>query len=171
MEHKLIAFYEQTLGASEQREVEQWLAADPEHKKIYEDTITIWKNARVNTSYRFYNKAQAWEKLQEQIGAETAVPAVKGKVISLNWRKTLAIAASIAVVVVLGLWISNPAPQQFTAKAETETIRLKDNSEVTLYANAALQVAGDFNRRTRKVTLEGNAYFDIAKNPDKPFII
>ncbi|MCH5716799.1 hypothetical protein [Niabella hibiscisoli] len=33
MEHKLIAYFEQTLDTSEQKEVEQWIAESTEHKK------------------------------------------------------------------------------------------------------------------------------------------
>ena len=171
MEHKLIAYYEQTLDASEQQEVEQWIAESAEHKKTYEDTIRIWKSSRIDTAYTLYNKELAWQKLQQQLEEKPVAAPEKAKVISLNWRKGLAAAASIAALVVLFLFINNPKPEQFTAQKEHRTIELKDESKVTLYQEAELLVAGDFNKKTRTVTLKGNAYFDIAKNRDKPFII
>lgn len=171
MEHKLIAYYEQTLDASEQPEVEQWIAESAEHKKIYEDTIRIWKSSRINPAYTLYNKELAWQKLQLQLEEKPVAAPKKAKVISFNWRKGLAVAASIAALVVLFLFINNPKPEQFTAQKEHRIIELKDESRVTLYEEAALMVAGDFNKKTRTVTLKGNAYFDIAKNRGKPFII
>lgn len=170
MEHKLIAFYEQTLDASEQKEVEQWLSEDAEHQKIYEDTIRIWKNAGINPAYQLYNKEQAWQKLQGQLEEETATTP-KARVISFSWRKGLAVAASVAALIVLFLFINNPEPQQFNAQNAHRTIELKDESKITLYEHTELMVAGDFNKKTRTVTLKGNAYFDIAKNREKPFII
>jgi ferric-dicitrate binding protein FerR (iron transport regulator) len=171
MEHKLIAYYEQTLDVSEQQEVEQWIAESAEHKKTYEDTIRIWKSSRIDPAYTQYNKELAWQKLQQQLEEKPVVVPEKAKVITLNWRKGLAVAASIAALVILFLFINNPKPEQFTAQKEHRTIELKDESKVTLYEEAALTVAGDFNKKTRTVTLKGNAYFDIAKNRDKPFII
>ncbi|MGN7783603.1 FecR family protein [Niabella sp. 22666] len=171
MEHKLIAYYEQTLDASEQQEVEQWIAESAEHKKTYEDTIRIWKSSRIDLVYTQYNKELAWQKLQQQLEEKPVAVPEKAKVITLNWRKGLAVAASIAALVILFLFINNPKPEQFTAQKEHRTIELKDESKVTLYEEAALTVAGDFNKKTRTVTLKGNAYFDIAKNRDKPFII
>lgn len=172
MEHKLIAYYEQTLNASEQLEVEQWIAESAEHKKTYEDTIRIWESSRINSSYALYNKELAWQKLQQQLAEKPVATPEKAKLIFPNWRKGLAVAASIAALVVLFLFINNPSkPEQFTAQKEHRTIELKDESKVTLYEEAELMVAGDFNKKTRTVTLKGNAYFDIAKNREKPFII
>lgn len=171
MEHKLIAYYEQTLGALERKEVEQWIANSPENKKAYEDTISIWKNSRINPNYTLYNKELAWQKLQQQLEEKPVAGAEEKKVIRINWRKGVAVAASIAALVVLFLVINNPQPEQFTAQKEHRTIELKDESKVTLYEEAELAIAGDFNKKTRTVTLKGNAYFDIAKNAAKPFII
>ncbi|ULT45287.1 FecR domain-containing protein [Niabella defluvii] len=171
MEHKLIAYYEQTLDAPEQLEVEHWIAESPEHKKIYEDTIRIWKSSRINPAYTLYNKELAWQKLQQQLEEKPAAVPGKTRIISFNWRKGWAVAASIAALVALFLFINHPKPEQFTARKEHRTIELKDESKVTLYEEAELIVAGDFNKKTRTVTLKGNAYFDIAKNRKKPFII
>lgn len=170
-EHKLIAYYEQTLDASEQQEVKLWIAESDAHQKIYEDTVRIWESARIPASYTLYNKERAWEKLQQQLNPEPAPATAKAGVIALNWRKGLAIAASVAVLMVLFFLINTPSPQQFTAQKEQRTVELKDQSKVTLYEAASLEVDGNFNRKTRTVTLRGNAYFDIAKNPGKPFII
>ncbi len=49
---------------------------------------------------------------------------------------------------------------------------LSDNSTITLNKGASLVGASDFNKLARKVSLlKGEAFFDIAKNKQKPFII
>ena len=48
---------------------------------------------------------------------------------------------------------------------------MQDGSKVLLKPASLLRVAGDFNNNDRKVTLSGNAYFEIAANRDKPFVI
>lgn len=174
MEHKLIAFYEQVLNTSEQQEVEQWLEADPAHKKVYEDTVAIWKSSKIPQSYSRYNKEKAWKRLRGQLAdTPSAAPKKKAKLISFSWWKFGAAAAAVVAVILLLVFIDKPqlAPQQFTAQREHLKVTLDDRSLVTLFSNAELRVSADFNRRTRTVTLKGSARFDIARNPRKPFII
>ena len=40
-----------------------------------------------------------------------------------------------------------------------------------LNAGSTLTMAKDFNEKSREVTLEGEAFFDVSHNPGKPFII
>lgn len=51
------------------------------------------------------------------------------------------------------------------------TIILNDGSEITLNANSTLTYPSDFDSDERRVEFEGEGYFKISKNPDKPFIV
>ena len=50
-------------------------------------------------------------------------------------------------------------------------ITLADGSRVTLNAASALTYPAEFTGDLREVTLEGEAYFEVAKNTGKPFIV
>ncbi|HRZ97930.1 MAG TPA: FecR domain-containing protein [Paludibacter sp.] len=50
-------------------------------------------------------------------------------------------------------------------------IKLADGSTVVLKAGSTLDVSDQFNAANREISLSGEAYFDIAHNPEKPFII
>ncbi len=52
-----------------------------------------------------------------------------------------------------------------------QTVRLADGSAVYLNAGSVFKVPHSFQGATREVYLEGEAYFEVAKNPEKPFII
>ncbi|NQX39305.1 FecR protein [Pedobacter steynii] len=56
-----------------------------------------------------------------------------------------------------------------TAKGETFKVLLPDQSVVYLNAASTLRYPTTFKSRTREVTLSGEAYFEVAKNPDMPF--
>lgn len=60
--------------------------------------------------------------------------------------------------------ISTPKGGQFT-------IILPDKSKVYLNAETTLIFPSDFKTHERKVSLEGEAFFEIAKNKEKPFIV
>lgn len=48
---------------------------------------------------------------------------------------------------------------------------LPDGSKVWLNARTTLQYPASFNRNERKVSLQGEAYFEVAKNTQKPFVV
>ncbi len=50
-----------------------------------------------------------------------------------------------------------------------QKISLEDGSSVTLYPKSSLRYPHHFNASRREVYLNGKAFFDIAKNPQKPF--
>ncbi|MCF3108651.1 FecR domain-containing protein [Niabella sp. CC-SYL272] len=170
MEHKLIAYHEQLLDASERKAVEQWLRQDPAHQGIYDKTIRIWEQSRNPLAYTYYNKERAWDKIQAQIDQVPAA-AGRGRFAALKWWQVAAVAASLAGIVLFFLVWLRPEPRVYIADAGTRELHLKDNSTIELYANGVLEVDRAFNRKTRTVTLKGDARFDIARNPDKPFII
>ncbi|MGZ8549263.1 MAG: FecR family protein, partial [Chitinophagaceae bacterium] len=48
---------------------------------------------------------------------------------------------------------------------------LPDGTTVWLNAGSKLHYENDFNGTTREVRLEGEAFFDVVKHPDRPFIV
>lgn len=50
-------------------------------------------------------------------------------------------------------------------------ITLADNSRITLMKASKIRYAEVFNGDKREVFLEGEAFFDISKDPDRPFIV
>jgi transmembrane sensor len=58
-----------------------------------------------------------------------------------------------------------------TPKTESAQVILADGSHITLNAGSRLSYSHDFNKKNRIVRLTGEGYFEVAKNPDKPFII
>ena len=75
----------------------------------------------------------------------------------------------------------NNAPTMQTANPELATLTtprggefrvvLEDGTEVWLNAATRLSYPEVFNGRERRVQLEGEAYFKVAKNEEKPFIV
>lgn len=58
-----------------------------------------------------------------------------------------------------------------TAVGERQHFTLSDGSTALLNGSSRLRVADDFNGTHRVVWLEGDAYFEVAKNAEKPFIV
>lgn len=65
----------------------------------------------------------------------------------------------------------NPSPTPAHPESQIQHITLHDGSKVTLKANSTLRVAENFGESTREVYLTGAAVFDVAKDPQKPFLV
>lgn len=61
--------------------------------------------------------------------------------------------------------------QVYTRKGARSKLHLPDGTEVWLNAGSKVTYENNFGGATREVTLEGEAFFDVAKDPDMPFII
>lgn len=55
--------------------------------------------------------------------------------------------------------------------SKQKTVILEDGSKVTLQPHSKLHFTQSFNKEIREVFLEGQAFFDIARNPKKPFLV
>ena len=100
--------------------------------------------------------------------------------VRLSFWRPLAIAASVAAVICLGaaLYQFNNS-ERFLGQANLTTIAstrgtgtetlLPDGTRVCLNAGSSLSFSRSFGRKDRNVTLEGEGYFEVAKDAAKPF--
>lgn len=59
----------------------------------------------------------------------------------------------------------------YALAGERKNLTLPDGTEVILNSNSAINITGDFNKQERNVQLTGEAFFHVAKNAAKPFIV
>ena len=88
----------------------------------------------------------------------------------------LAAGIAILVVSVVLFWPGSPAaPQMIDFKNTTASAYkydLPDGSEVTLKPRSQLLYADNFGKEgDRNLELKGEAFFDVQRNPEKPFVI
>lgn len=58
-----------------------------------------------------------------------------------------------------------------TGRGKQSHVILSDGTKVWLNANSKLQFPGRFLNSNREVSIEGEVYFEVAKNKDQPFIV
>ncbi|UXP32840.1 FecR domain-containing protein [Reichenbachiella agarivorans] len=91
-----------------------------------------------------------------------------------HWQYAVSIAASLALLLTFTfLFLGN---SDRTVLVETgsqmDSVFMADGSMIYLGANSAFAYDKGFNDRSRPITLlRGSAFFEVAKNPDKPFVI
>ena len=110
-------------------------------------------------------------------------PVIRKRGAFTSLRARLAAAASIAALMAIAFFFvqkskSNTAALPLTSfekkqnsKGIKSTIQLADGSKVWLNADSRIQYPEVFEGGTREVYLNGEAFFEVAKNPSRPFII
>lgn len=60
---------------------------------------------------------------------------------------------------------------KFNNSKRVQIIVLPDSSEISLQPNSSLHYPAQFDKNKREVYLEGDAFFQITKNPKRPFLV
>lgn len=98
---------------------------------------------------------------------------------TVPFRKAMQWAAMIMLPLLSALLVyfltSNPLSGDnvtfHAPKGEKANITLADGSLVWINSGSSLTYDNAFNQKERKVFLEGEAYFEVAKDPKRPFIV
>lgn len=116
---------------------------------------------------------KAWEKLNSRIEAETPVITMQRR----SFYQTFArIAATVVIVAGIG-WllfeVAAPGKVSVASSDDEKNIELllADGSKVYLNRDSRLTYPKEFGRNSRKVSLKGEAFFDIAPDASRPFVI
>lgn len=155
----LVKFELEKPTAEERRRFHEWYAADPRHAAAYGRIERIWRMSA---------------QMRDLASLEPLTDVGRGR---RSWLTAgAALAASVALVAVavhFGLfstWTRPSAGYFATHIGELRTLKLADGSTVELGARSALTIA--FNEAERRVSLTGGeAFFTVARNPQRPFIV
>lgn len=173
--YELVArYFTGNCNAEEKQLVENWRDANPDNLEAYAQYRAIWENARQPKNAFSPNVESALGKVNKQL---TSVSERKPRKVVSFARYTLRIAAALTIGI--GLWLSytllwkNQEATLLVAEsgnAKKEVV-LSDGTHIWLNKSSMLRYPETFKGKERKVYIEGEAYFDVAKNPSMPFVI
>jgi ferric-dicitrate binding protein FerR (iron transport regulator) len=158
------------------REVEEWRKVSPENEKYYLDMQVIFSKAAGNRIKIDFDTDAAWRKVKDKLSKQTG-----GKVVVMtdagrtNWT-ALRIAAGIVLIITAGIftwrWF-NQSPQTLALVTDTKVVQdtLPDGSTAFLNKRSSIRYEYDVRKKTRKVTLKGEGFFDVVHEEEKPFVI
>jgi len=139
----------------------------------YKQCAKTWNILEEMKNIEKFNTDNAWNKLYGRFEEDELVNLNEIKVISL--KRIIAVAASI--VILLGFvfiskqYVFNNSLVVCNHSKEIKTVILPDGSVVKLNAMAAITYPKKFTKNTREVSFKGEAFFNIERNPEKPFLI
>ncbi|CAM9971303.1 unnamed protein product, partial [Chrysoparadoxa australica] len=155
---------------------EKWLKANPEKRAQIEKAKELIRSVH----YKHTNRLTDTE--YSSMFEKVLRTSESHQIYVLGWLSKYAfrIAASVIfILVALFLYQRNeneiPTSPDFrlakTELGQRRTIKLSDGTMIKLNVGSSLEYPESFNQTSRRVTLVGEAYFDVAENTQKPFII
>jgi transmembrane sensor len=158
---------------AESLQAEQWISAHEANRKHYEDFKRIWQQSERIAGESQVNENAAWMRLQNRINkSDAAQPVRREPRPDTQWLK---IAVSMLLVGIVSYWVYNRFYDAHiidkTTGDKVLTENLSDGSTVTLNRNSQLRYPAHFTGDNRAVKLTGEAFFKIAPDKTKPFII
>lgn len=97
-----------------------------------------------------------------------------------KWPRSIAVAASVLLAVAIFFLFDKNKPQKQQTANISQTDRnpqlhqviiLADGTKVTLNGGSRLEYPPVFNGQFREVNLIGEAFFEVTRNPGKPFLV
>ena len=161
-----------------------WINQSDDHKKQFTEIKRAWiLMSQVSPRGRFNKvKYDEWRRVEEKLVPDNQQHAV----VSVSpWHKILRIAAALLLLISIGTAIAwRVSSNRYHKLVNTEIVHqvnvpkgseseviLPDGTKVNLNAGSILKYYGDFGLTSRNVTLEGEGYFDVKTDSEKPFIV
>lgn len=149
--------------------VEEWIAESEEHQKIVRQMYLINLSADTLSVMNRVQPEKALQKVNRRIRLSEAK----------LWLHRIERAAAILFLPLLGLYWFFPRTTEKevrwltvqTNPGMTTQLTLPDGSHVSLNSESSISYPEVFTDQTRNVTLSGEAYFEVTKNPEQRFIV
>lgn len=167
-EETMIRFIDNTCTDEELGAVERWLAESPDHAaQLFEleRTAMLAGTLRGNAACR----NRVYRKVRERIEEQQASRRRRMRMRIMRWSAAAAVLVGVAFLV--GFLMGRPQVEILTVTADSGSLEvtLPDSTQVWLNRGATLRYPAMFAASARRVELEGEAYFSVTKEPERPF--
>lgn len=159
----LYKYFMRHTTAAEDRDVRQWVEASEENR------------ARFMAERRFFDLASMYDEVEEPVAER---PGIFSRVVRPILRYGAAAAAAALAVVAYHAYTADEtakAPAKLQAMeipaGQRLRVELSDGTAVWLNSNTRIELAGDFSGDSRTVSIDGEAYFEVAKDAKHPFVV
>lgn len=154
----------------DRREFERWLKADDRNAAAWESLDRTWSGLAAIENDPVFAALRA-----DALGAGDKRPHLNRRALGLA---AAGLVAAVGGAIVGKRWLgdggalapSADEPVFTTAVGERSTFRLADNSVVTLSTDSAVRV-NRWAKERRLTLLRGQAFFQVAKDPARPFVV
>ncbi len=169
----IVRYLKKDISEAGKNELFQWVYENQNNEKLFYQLKDIWESARYETITNGVNTDSEWEKLAlSAMQKESDTFNEKKRSVQMFYR-AVQIAAIVVVTFGIGFFVQKYLPEEsnyasvnvpYGAKSELE---LPDGSKVWVNAGSKIKYPTNLDAKEINLYLEGEAYFDIVKNPKR----
>jgi ferric-dicitrate binding protein FerR (iron transport regulator) len=174
-------FLKGELTIDEQKELLEWIKSDKANKRQFDEYSEIWITSRSNMKNTGYNPHTGFWKFKKKLN-ENNVPEIQPFISGVlgtfvKYAAVILITVSLSGLLFYNLGKENIKVQEagmsklvvpLGSKAD---LTLSDGTTVTLNAGSSLKFDNTFGIADRVVQLEGEGFFKVAKDTERPFFV
>jgi len=158
--------------AEEQQYIEKWISENVDHQRYFQHFKLIWDESKKLAITSTVNENEAWERFKQrtQQNLNTSTYTIRP---AFQWARAAAILLLVAGAGWLFYYLKTGRTTRVyvQSKESVLTDTLPDGTVVTLNKRSSISYPTEFTGNIRPVTLHGEAFFNVAHNKSKPFII
>ena len=151
----------------------EWVQASPENELLFRQSEEAWRLTHDPSKPIHIDRERTWAMIKKRISRQYSLPAM---------LRIAGVAAAVALVLGLAVpYLLNGHQNEMSVQTQiislyvpggvcSKTV-LPDSTVVWLNASSSISYPSRFDGDTRTVELVGEAFFDVARDESKPFII
>lgn len=165
----LASYVTDNITKEDKARLDQWIKESDKNKQIFEEAERAW-NLSKNIDFANLNKDNAWSKVNEKAQVFSEMQNSSLFRIPVNYFLRI---AAIFIVAFFCWYLINSDNSRINVKAGSTPMQvtLNDGSKVDLNKESQLKYPKKFKSNSREVYLKGEGFFNIFRNPQKPFIV
>lgn len=177
---KMAKYFAGEMEVNEKLKFEGQIKASEKLINILNQVKSDWNKMENYSNNQQFDSENAWQKLFGKLEKEGLINEPK----NIIKKYKFGILLKVAAIIIFGILFASVVYYYLPEKDNTnwnvadtykstgiKEIKLPDGSVVILNAASKLYYPEQFSDKERIVEFEGDAFFNIQKNPDKPFII
>jgi len=175
----IIPKLKQEISIDEELQLKTWLL-NSNNEALFKELQLLWEKIQTNGENYTPDTEFYWNELVNRMHiVEYKQKEDKSAKINFELKRVYryAVAACIAITIGCSFYIgflkgyTEPVAQLYTNLSGKSKVLLPDGSEVWMHSETALQYNSKMNENERKVSVTGEAYFDVKHDAEKPFVV
>jgi|GEM_PF-3461455 ferric-dicitrate binding protein FerR (iron transport regulator) len=146
--------------------LDQWLAESEENRKVLAELERVWRITGRLASNVEVDTAEEWKRFTAMRNGNSSQRVLGPLAINPFFLRIAAITLPAVLAITLAVYFYRGSTEweSVTSGNTTTRIGLPDGSHVHLNSHSTLEYPGRFARNERQVRLNGEAFFDVARN-------
>lgn len=170
----IIARFKNDISPDNQEVLQQWLDSE-KNQTIYIELQTLWLSLIKDGMAYKSDVDTLWTRMEARLNRNKPKE-IRFTLNCFRWWSGVAVIllfllCSFCGYVTHAWYHTNSIVQTYSSLNGKSKIKLPDGSEVWLNAGAEIEYTASAWDKARMVNLNGEAYFDVKKDPDCPFIV